>query len=246
MGKIKLPIYFSPHRYNSSTLKGFWWWVFLIWFVGFCCCFFVYCGLVFVVGFFFDSPSTEKARSKTISWCQCSVENVYSFLWWKFLLYGNRTVLQAQHHRQSIFPFDTVVSVSPTASQGLMFFAHYDFWKWQRSGWLSLLCAQVPLNSCGHTSLWGHSRIKTHIPETDLSISMASCNAILCRMAHHASEVMVSTFGLHRIYRKPSRVKNVTLIISIVWGFFGLFICLGFFLNKASRGSPNAHKKNSD
>lgn len=58
---------------------------------------FYYFAFIFLLLFFFYSPSTEKAKSMTISWCQCSVEYVYSFLSWKFLLCGEE---QNNSHQQ--------------------------------------------------------------------------------------------------------------------------------------------------
>lgn len=56
--------------------------------------------------------------------------------------------------------------------------------------------AQVWLNSYSHRSSWDAQLTKLHIPEANLSISMASCNAILCRMAHDTTEAIVSSFCL--------------------------------------------------
>lgn len=194
----------------------------------------MYCGLVFVVGFFLTHPPQKKLDPRRY--------HDASAVWKTYTLScgGNSSYMGTEQlfkHNITNRAFSHLTLLSVSVLQ-------------LHRAWCSLLImtsengnaqddlvcfAQVSLSSCGHISLWVHSRIKTHIPETDLSISMASCNAILCRMAHHASEVMVSTFGLHRIYRKPSRVKNVTLIISIVWGFFCLFICLFFFKQSFKR-----------
>lgn len=60
MGTIKLPIDFSPHHYTLQLWKVFGGGVFqFVSFVGFCCCYLVYCGLVFV-GFFLTHPPQKK------------------------------------------------------------------------------------------------------------------------------------------------------------------------------------------